>query len=442
MSPTETNVSKTRVVITGLGVVCPLGLELDVFWDALKSGKSGISAFDSLPQESIPVKNGGQAKCFTGAIEDFGPMDKVLQRSIKKNQKVMCREIEMGVAACQRAINHANLSADQRDPERTGITYGCDYILTRPEEYTDGIKACFDENGVFCIDRWPTIGMPQVNPLWLLKYLPNMPASHVAIFNDLRGPSNSLTVREASNSLTIAEATAAIRRGAADVMVVGATGSRIEPLRFLHVTQQETLAKDRTDPSEMCRPFDSDRDGIVLGEGAAAFVIESLENATRRGATILAEVVASSATTVGRTQNGDHIRQATKNILGGIVKKAEKELGTRWHVHAAGRGDVPLDIAESQGIFDCIGNNKNIPVVASKGYLGSLGAGSAAVEVAASILALHHGELFSTKNYKNPDPNCPTKMLTEPCDPGEAFVHLAYSPQGQASAIAIRKFKS
>jgi len=404
------------------------------------AGKSGVSRFDQLPQDGIPVHFGGQAKCFTGAIEDFGPMDKGLQRAIKKNQKVMCREIEMGVAACQRAMHHANLTVDQRDPERTGITYGCDYILSRPEEYIDGIQACRDQNGKFHVEQWPLVGMPEVNPLWLLKYLPNMPASHVAIFNDLRGPSNSLTVREASNSLTMAEATAAIRRGAADVMVVGATGSRIEPLRFLHVVRQEQIAKDRTDPTQMCRPFDRDRDGIVLGEGAAAFVLESLENATRRGAPILAEVVASSATAVGAASGSDYIRRATKNILGGIMKKAANDLGPRWHVHAAGRGDTALDAAESQGIFDCLGNDENVPVVASKGYMGSLGAGSAAVEVAASILALQKGELFATKNHVIPDPQCPTRMTTEPCDPGQAFVHLAYSPQGQASAIAIKKF--
>ncbi len=137
------------------------------------------------------------------------------------------------------------------------------------EEYSDGIDACYDEQRAFHEEEWPTLGMPKVNPLWLLKFLPNMPASHVAIFNDLRGPSNSLTVREASSSLTIAEASSAIRRGAADAMIVGATGSRIEPLRFLHVTHQEQIARDRGNPSEMPRPFDRDRDGIVLGEGAA-----------------------------------------------------------------------------------------------------------------------------------------------------------------------------
>ncbi len=101
--------------------------------------------------------------------------------------EVMCREIELGVAACQKAIHHSGLTESQRDPERTGIVYGCDYILSRPEDFADGVQACLDENGEYHLNRWPLYGMDKLNPLWLLKYLPNMPASHVAIYNDLRG---------------------------------------------------------------------------------------------------------------------------------------------------------------------------------------------------------------------------------------------------------------
>lgn len=434
--------TQTRVVITGLGVISPLARDLDTFWSALISGKSGVSLFDGLPIDVISIKHGSQAKCFTGAIEEFGPLDKNLQRSIKKNQKVMCREIEMGVAACQLALGNANLTADRRDPERTGITYGCDYILTRPEEFADGIRACHDEQHQLHRDRWPTSGMPQVNPLWLLKYLPNMPASHVAIFNDLRGPSNSLTVREASNSLTIAEATSAIRRGAADAMIVGSTGSRIEPLRLLHVTHQEQIAKDRDDPTEMPRPFDKNRDGIVLGEGAAAFVLESLEHAQKRGAKILAEVIASSASTVGPQHGRDHIRITTKNVLGKILEKTKDRLTSgNWHLHAAGRGDVAMDISEAKGIHDCIGDDNSIPIVTAKGHFGSLGAGGAAVEVVASCLALGHGELFATRNYTTRDDQCPIRVSNEKTASGDAFIHLAYSPQGQASGVCIAKFE-
>ena len=229
-----------RVVITGMGVVCPIGRDLDTFWKNLVEQKTGISALDCLPESGLGLNYGGQAKCFTGDIENFGTLDKSLQRAIKKNQKVMCREIELGVAACQMALHHSGLAApESRNPERTGIVYGSDYILTRPEEFADGVDACFDAAKHFELRRWPTEGRPKVNPLWLLKYLPNMPASHVAIYNDLRGPSNSVTIREASSSASIAEAVATIRRGASDVMLAGATGSRLEPLRALHFAVSE-----------------------------------------------------------------------------------------------------------------------------------------------------------------------------------------------------------
>src|SRR5690606_575474 len=114
---------------------------------------------------------------------------------IRKGQKIMCREIEMGVAAAQLALSDAGLGSEQRDRDRTGVVYGCDYIMTLPEEFAAGIQRCIDEQGKFDFSRWAECGLPQVNPLWLLKYLPNMPASHIAIYNDLRGPNNSITLR-------------------------------------------------------------------------------------------------------------------------------------------------------------------------------------------------------------------------------------------------------
>jgi 3-oxoacyl-[acyl-carrier-protein] synthase II len=434
--------TRTRVVITGLGVVSPLGRDLTTFQHALKNRISGIGELTSIPSQGLPARNGGQAKCFTGEIEEFGPLDKPLQRAIKKGQKVMCREIELGVAACQLALNHAQLGPDERNPERSGITYGCDYILTRPEEYADGIAECLKDGEEFELVKWPTLGMQKVNPLWLLKYLPNMPASHVAIFNDLRGPSNSLTMREACTALTIGEATATLRRGAADVMLVGATGSRLEPLRYLHVTHQERIARDRDPASAMVRPFESDRDGIALGEGAAAFVLETLEHAERRGAKPLAEIVVAAGSAVAPLNKRDYVRLATKNVLSRLLQKSRLQTSSkRWHLHASGKGDPLDDVSEALGIRDCLDGSNGVPIVAAKSYFGSLGAGGAAVEIAASCLALNDGELFPTLNQVKPDPKCPIRVSAEPTDAGSAFIHLAYSPQGQAAGVCIAKFE-
>jgi 3-oxoacyl-[acyl-carrier-protein] synthase II len=432
--------SSEKIVITGMGVISPLGCSLPAFWSALTSQQSGIRKLQTTPGEAIGVKHGAECWDFTGDIEQFGPLEKSLQRSIKKSQKLMCREIEMGVAACQLALHDAGLSTANMSPDRCGITYGSDYILTRPEEYIDGVRACCDDDFNVELSKWPTIGRPKVNPLWLLKFLPNMPASHVAIFNDLRGPSNSITVREASTALTFGEAAAAIRRGAADVMVVGATGSRIEPLRLIHVSGQEPMASDRDDPAEMSRPFAADRDGIVLGEGAGSFVVESLSHATKRGARIYAELLSVASSTVGRSSGRDHVRIATRNILESLIERSGDGLKDTYHIHAAGRGDMDSDLSESLAIHDVVGDKAGPKTVAAKSYFGNLGAGSAAIEIVASCLALNEGKLFATLNSADQDPACKISIGRPNDASGNAFIHLACSPQGQAAGVAIRKW--
>jgi len=436
-----------RVVITGLGVVSPIGRELEPFWNNLANEISGIGPLSSLPLDAIPCKFGGQATCFTGEISEFGPLDKNLQRAIKKNQKVMCREIEMGVAACQLALHHAGLSDPElRDPDRFGIVFGSDYIITRPEEYADGIQACRNETQVFQMPSWPQTGRPQVNPLWLLKYLPNMPASHVAIYNDLRGPSNSVTIREASSAASIVEAVSAIRRGAADVMIAGATGSRMEPLRALNFMSTEPMARNRDNPAEMARPYDIDRDGNLVGEGAGALVLESLDRALGRGAKIWGEIVGGASSAVGdvtgKNAHRDHIRTAIGNVTRVLLDQAAKagvDLSAgKWHLHGCGKSDVQGDASEASGIKDAIGD-LDVPVTAAKSYFGNLGAGSGAVEIIASLLALEHQQLFPVLNTKNVDPKCPIRVAKSSDAPGHAFAHVAYSTQGQACGVFVRK---
>lgn len=439
--------SNQRVVITGLGVIGPLGIDLETFWQNLMAGRSGITELDCYAPGPLPVKHGGQARCFTGDIADFGPLEKGMQRAIKKNQKVMCREIEMGVAACQLAIHHAGLSDPAaRDPDRFGIVYGSDYILTRPEEYADGVRACWDENSEFCYENWPMIGRPQVNPLWLLKYLPNMPASHVAIYNDLRGPSNSVTIREASSGASIAEAVSTIRRGAADVMIAGATGSRLEPLRALHFAANEPLASPRDNPGEMSRPYDISRDGAIIGEGAGAMVLESLDRAVARGAKIWGEVVASASSAVG-SQHGtrDNIRMAIRNVAGLLVERSQPH-GLEFrdgamHVHACGKSEVAGDASEAIGLRDALGD-ADVPVTTAKSYFGGLGAGSGTIEIIASCLAMDRNQLFPVLNTRSVDPQCPIRLARSSDSPGHSFLHVAYSSQGQACGIAVRKLVS
>ena len=163
-------------------------------------------------------------------------------------------------------------------------------MLTMPEDYEGGMKKCAD-TGEFEFTRWGNEGLGEMAPLWMLKYLPNMPASHIAIYNDLRGPNNSLTMREAAGNLAIGEAFRTIQRGHADLMVAGATGTRILPMQAIHALQTEQMAAENGDPTKASRPFDKNRTGMVAGEGAGMIVLEELASAKARGATIYAEVV-------------------------------------------------------------------------------------------------------------------------------------------------------
>src|SRR5437764_3913518 len=223
-----------RVVITGMGLISPLGNSPDKLWDSLASGTSGVRELTSIPAAPFPTRYGAEARDFTGSIDDFGPLDKAMSRNIKKNLKVMCREMQIGIAAAQLALADSKLPLGSINLDRVGCVYGSDYMLTMPQEFTAGIRNCMDGDGRFHYENYAEKGLPAVEPLWLLKYLPNLPASHIAIFNDLRGPNNSLTMREASSNLAVAEAYCTIVRGHADCMLAGATGTKAHPARTIH----------------------------------------------------------------------------------------------------------------------------------------------------------------------------------------------------------------
>ncbi len=430
-----------RVVITGLGIISPIGNDLETAWNNLSQGHSGIAPVDRLPTDDLPFRSGGEVKDFTGSIDDYGPLDKKLQRAIKKNMKVMCREIEMGVAAAQKALVHSGLGSD-RDPDRCGCLFGCDYILTRPEEYADGLRNCLELAGKFDMADWPTRGLPKVNPLWLLKYLPNMPNSHVAIYNDFRGPNNSLTVREASMNLSVAEAADIIRRDAADVMLVGATGSRLHPLRTAHVALIDRLASERAEPAEMSRPFDESCDGMVLGEGAGAVMLESLEHAQARGAKIWGEVIGHGAAMVGPLSPAqgkrDYLRISVQAALSAAIRSAAQRMPEAWHLHAQGLSSPEPDASEALAIGDVLSQvDQPIPVTAAKSYFGNLGAGGAAVELICSLLALEHGPLFPIRNLNSPNPQVTWTPAQAGCDAGKAVIHTSFTLQGQSSSLVV-----
>lgn len=429
-----------RVVISGMGLVSPLGNDRATFWDAIRGGKSGIRPLTLVPTEALPVDSGGEAVDFTGHISNFGELEAAQKKQIRKGLKVMCREIQMGVAASQMAFQDANLSTEAIDKERTGVVFGSDYIMTMPAEFEEGVRSCLNDPKEFEFERWADDGLSKVTPLWLLKYLPNMPACHVAIYNDLRGPSNSITVREASSNLAIAEAWCTIERGHADAIITGATGSRIHPIKTVHVALQEELAQENGDPTRICRPFDAQRTGMVVGEGAGAFLLEEKSVAEARGATIMGEIVGYGSSAVIDRNFVARRDTAIANSMRQALQMAGMTPDQIGHVNAHGLGSIKCDRDEAKAINEIFGERSSpVPVVALKSYTGNVGAGGGSIELAASIQAMHEGQLFSTLNYEHPDPDCAINVVaTNDVSAGSSVMNVSVSAQGQASALIVK----
>jgi len=431
-----------RVVITGMGVVSPLGLSLESLWSGLVEGRSGVGPIELFPADGLPLRHAAEAREFTGEIDNFGPLDGERKKAIRKGLKVMCRESQMAVAAAQRALHDCGITPELHRPERFGCVFGSDYMLTLPEDFTSSVAACRGANGRFEFDRWAGEGMPLLNPLWLLKYLPNMPASHIAIYNDLRGPSNSITLREASGHLAIGEATMTIQRGAADLMLAGATGTRVHPMKTVHALQSEQVALadgPNDDPTRWSRPFDKGRRGMVLGEGAAVLVLEDLEHARSRGGRIYGEIIGHAARHASDAAGVGVRRRALGLAMRRALEVAALEPAALSHVHAHGLSTVAGDRDEAAAMQDVLGGAvATIPTVAAKGHFGNLGGGSGLVECVASLLAMQHGRLFPLLNHETPDPECPIRPARADDAAGNVFLSSSVTPQGQAGSVVVR----
>jgi 3-oxoacyl-[acyl-carrier-protein] synthase II len=356
----------------------------------------------------------------------------------------------MAVAAAQLAIADAGFAETPMPPETSGVVLGSDYMLTMPEDYEAGMRTCAS-TGEFQFSRWGKEGLGDMAPLWMLKYLPNMPASHIAIYNDLRGPNNSLTMREAAGNLAIGEAFRTIQRGHATLMVAGATGTRILPMQAIHALQTEQMAADNCDPTKASRPFDKHRTGMVAGEGAAMVVLEELASAKARGATIYAEVLGLGSANVARSAAGSAASTGGPPVLCGqcdvalarAMRSALRDAGRSpediGHINAHGLSTTDRDAEEARAIREVFGPHADrVPVTAPKSFFGNLGAGGGVVELIASVLALREGRLPRVLNYETPDPLCALAVVNDDRTPaGGSFLNLSVTPQGQASVLCV-----
>src|SRR5579864_708003 len=282
-----------RVVITGIGVICPIGIGAKVFWQNLLAGQVGVRRIASFDPSGLPSQIGGEVPPFK--IGDFVP------KSYRKATKVMARDIELAVIAADDAFKDAGLKtraytdSPTIDSARFGCNIGVGLISADLNELTAAMHVARDGNRLD-LQRWGRDGMNQLTPLWLLKYLPNMLACHVTIIHELKGPSNTITCAEASSHLAIGEAFRTIQRGDADCAICGGAETKVVPMSLVRQILLRRVTESHNDsPESAVRPFDAEASGTAVAEGGGLLILEEYEHAKKRGARIYAELVGFGA---------------------------------------------------------------------------------------------------------------------------------------------------
>ncbi|MFN0053535.1 MAG: beta-ketoacyl-[acyl-carrier-protein] synthase family protein [Planctomycetales bacterium] len=421
-----------QVVITGIGVVSPIGIGVGDFWTSLQAGTSGIRKIQQLPYSPVP---GGIA----GEVLDFNPSQFTRTREQKKAIRVMCREIQIGFAAATLALDDAGIGEGGVAPDRLGVEFGANLMLSPPDDLVEACAAARDEgSGQFRYERWGESGLPKMFPLWLLKYLPNMPACHIGIAADARGPNNSITLDEASSNLVIGEALRVIARGHADVMITGSTGSRVHEVKSIHAKMWDQLANADVSPAQSCRPFDKHRTGQVVGEGSGVLILEDATHAERRGARVYGRILGAGSSCVRKPGARGDTRRALALAMNNALNDAGLAPHQIGHVNAHGLAASEADEQEALAIRDVFGDHP-VPVTALKSYLGNAAAGCGSLELAASLVGLRHGVILPTLNYETPDPNCPVQVVAGRAQEtkNRTFLKINVTRMGQASAVVV-----
>lgn len=417
--------SDSEIVITGLGVVSPIGIGRKPFWESLCAGRSGVRRLSLFDPSGLTVQFGGEVK-------DFDPKPYLYSR---KSLKVMARDIQLAVAAAKLAFDDAGLAPGNVDPDRLGVVLGADRICNPVADSEAPYRGCLVD-GRFEYGRWGSAGLAASFPLSFLRVLPNMAACHVSIAHDARGPNNSIHQGEVSSLLAVQEAVRVIQRGMADVVMSGGSSSQMDPYDWVRHCTMDGLSRRGDDPAAACRPFDADRDGQVRGEGAAVLVLERQSHALARGATVLARIIGWSSTCEPRIEGGVPSGSALARAIAGALGRTGLGPGDLGHVCAHGLSKIDEDRVEARAIAAAA---PGVPVTAPASFFGNLGAAAGASHLAASVLGLACGKVPVTLNYQRPDPECPVEVVR-----GQALesavplgLALSWSPSGQAAAVVV-----
>lgn len=407
-----------RVVITGMGVVSPLGLNVDALWKALLAGKSGvdyITLFDTTP---LPVK-------FAAEVKGFDPVDYIKPKDARR----MDRFVQFAVAAALQAAEQANLNPKEIDGE-VGVIIGTSVGgVTTVEEQTEIYRQR---------------GIRAVSPFTIPMMMPDAASGQVSIALGASGPSFCTTSACSSSSDGIGIAYEIIKRGDADAMLAGGSEAPITMMGIGGFSASRILSTRNDNPVEASRPFDMHRDGFVLAEGAAVLVLEELKLALRRGANILGEIVG-----YGASSDACHMAQPDKEGKGAAkaikvcLNRAGKKPTQLDYISAHGTSTILSDKSETLAIKEVFGDYAyRVPISATKSMVGHLIGAAGAIDAIVCILTINNGFIPPTINLTHPDPNCDLDYV--PNKSRKATVKLALSNTfgfgGHNSVLAFKKY--
>ncbi len=377
---------RERVAITGMGAVTPLGNDVSAMWDGLLNGRSGVDHIGRFDASDLEVRIAAEVKAFD-ARERFG------RRKARRNDRFAL----FALAAAEEAIADAGLTFDAGEGmvgDRVGVLVGTGIggVLTLLEEY----------------DVMMERGPERVSPFMIPRLMPNAASAAIAIEHDLQGPNFSVNSACATGSHAIGEAAGLIERGQADVVICGGSDAGTHPLSVSAFANMKALSTRNDDPSRASRPFDADRDGFVMGEGAGVLILERVDHALARGATIRAELIG-----YGATSDAHHIAAPEQSGEGAAraMALALQDAGISPnevdYINAHGTGTPLNDPIETQAIRRVFGEHADrLAVSSTKSMMGHLMGAAGAVEAIVCVRSLETGWVHATVNYETPDPAC------------------------------------
>jgi 3-oxoacyl-[acyl-carrier-protein] synthase II len=393
-----------RVVITGIGLLCSVGNTTAEVWQALTAGTSGVGRITAFDASAFACQ-------IAGEVRNFDPLNFIEKKEVKK----MGRFIHFAIAAADEAMKMSQLCVGPEEAERVGVHIGSgiggfDVIEREHSKYLAG-------------------GPGKISPFFIPATIVNLASGHVSIRYGAKGPNSATATACSASAHAIGDAFKIIQRGAANIMITGGTEAAITPMSVGGFAAMRALTTNNEDPEHASRPFDADRDGFIVGEGAGVVILEALEVAQKRGANILAEIV-------GYGMSGDayHITQPAEGGDGGyrVSNAALKDAGISpddvSYVNAHGTSTPIGDAIETAALKRVFGERaKKVPISSTKSMTGHLLGGAGGLEAGISVLALRDQIMPPTANYEKPDPACDLDYIPNVARKGEVTYALSNS---------------